>query len=439
MSDSLNIDRALGPTVAPSSAAASASGTAAEKEALAPTAAAESGEGNSLALVPPEPVKIVEPTVALDSLKLDQATVVKLDGMVAGYIAAVATFDVHDPRFEARVTDVRKLGDDEINASSQVSSRLLSRPVASLQKSGLSGTSGVAASLLQLRRQVDALDPGRQGELFGAHKLLGILPFGDRLTRYFAKYQSSQGHINSIIGALRNGQDNLQRDNVDLEQEKANLWQIMEKLRQYIYLAQKLDAALATRIAQVQANDPERARILNEDMLFYVRQKVQDLTTQLAVSVQGYMALDVIRRNNTELIRGVDRAATTTVSALRTAVIVAQALSDQKLVLDQITALNTTTSDLIESTSTLLRQQSAAINEQAASSTIELQKLQLAFDNIYATMDEIDAYKLKALDSMNKTIDSLNGQIGKAQTFLERGHSPDQAAAESKTELTLPK
>ena len=71
-----------------------------------------------------------------------------------------------------------------------------------------------------------------------------------------------------------------------------------------------------------------------------MRQKRQDLLTQLAVSVQGYLALDLIRRNNVELIKGVDRATTTTISALRTAVIVAQALSDQKLVLDQITALN---------------------------------------------------------------------------------------------------
>src|ERR1035437_8879536 len=432
MSDSLNIDRAPGPAVAPSGAAASASGTAADKEALAPSAATPtSGDGNSLALVAPEPANIVEPTAALDSLKLDQATVVKLDGMVGGYIAAIATLDVNDPKFEARVTDIRKLGDDEINASSQVSSRLLSRPVASLQKSGLSGTSGVAASLLQLRRQVDALDPGRQGELFGPHKLLGILPFGDRLTRYFAKYQSSQGHVNAIIVALRNGQDSLQRDDVDLEQEKANLWQIMEKLRQYIYLSQRLDSALAARIAQVQAHDTAPARILNEDMLFYVRQKVQDLTTQLAVSVQGYMALDVIRRNNIELIRGVDRATTTTISALRTAVIVAQALSDQKLVLDQITALNATTSELIESTSVLLRQQSAAINEQAASSTIDLQKLQLAFDNIYATMDEIDAFKLKALDNMSQTVDALTVQIGKAQTYLDRARPGDNPSADA--------
>ncbi len=199
----------------------------------------------------------------------------------------------------------------------------------------------------------------------------------------------------------------------------------MERLRQYIYLAQKLDASLSARIEQIQRADPERAKVLQEDMLFYVRQKVQDLTTQLAVSVQGYLALDVIRRNNLELIRGVDRATTTTVSALRTAVIVAQALSDQKLVLDQITALNTTTSNLIESTSVLLRQQSTAVNEQAASATVDIAKLQAAFDNIYATMDEIDAFKLKALDSMSQTVDALTAQIGKAQSYLDRAKARD--------------
>jgi len=204
----------------------------------------------------------------------------------------------------------------------------------------------------------------------------------------------------------------------------------MERLRQYIYLGQKLDSALTARIASIEATDPERAKVLKEDMLFYVRQKVQDLATQLAVSVQGYLALDVIRRNNLELIKGVDRATTTTVSALRTAVIVAQALADQKLVLDQITALNTTTSNLIESTSVLLRQQSAQVNEQAASSTVDIKKLQTAFDNIYATMDEIDSFKLKALDNMSQTIDALSGQITKAQSYLDRARSRDAAGAE---------
>jgi uncharacterized protein YaaN involved in tellurite resistance len=159
-----------------------------------------------------------------------------------------------------------------------------------------------------------------------------------------------------------------------------------------------------------------------------VRQKDQDILTQLAVSVQGYLALDVIRRNNLELIKGVDRATTTTVSALRTAVIVAQALANQKLVLDQITALNTTTGNLIESTSELLRTQSAKIGEQAATSTINLEQLQHAFDNVYATIDQIDSYKLQALDNMKKTVDALSTQVAKAQTYLQRAKQPDADA-----------
>jgi uncharacterized protein YaaN involved in tellurite resistance len=275
---------------------------------------------------------------------------------------------------------------------------------------------------MNLKHQVEDLDPSKQGDLFSPHKLLGLIPFGkgDRLRDYFEKYRSSQHQIDSIINALYNGQDELQRDNAAIEQEKVNLWTVMGRLRQYSYLAQSLDAALTEAIAKIEATDPERAKVLKEDMLFSVRQKNQDLLTQLAVSVQGYLALDLIRRNNLELIKGVQRATTTTISALRTAVIVAQALADQKLVLDQISALNTTTSNLIESTSEMLHQQSGAIHEQAASATVDLAKLQAAFTNIYATMDEIDTFKVAALDTMQKTITALTTEITKSQSHLDR-------------------
>ena len=393
-------------------------------------------ESSALVLVPPAPVAIVEQPQATGAVKLDATTLAKLDRLVADYVVAIASLPIKDPKFRSRVADIRKLGDDEIKSSSQVSSRLLDRPVGSMSKGGVAVSATISTSLLQLRRQIDELDPGHQSDLFGTRKLLGFIPFGDRLRTYFARYQSSQSHINAIVSSLQSGQTELAKDNDDLEREKENLWQTMDRLRQYIYLAQKLDTSLTDRIAKVEAKDPDRARVLKEDMLFYVRQKLQDLTAQLAVSVQGYLAIDVIRRNNLELMRGVDRATTTTVSALRTAVIVAQALGDQKLVLDQITALNTTTSNMIESTSAMLRQQSAAINEGAATSAIDLTKLQAAFDNIYATMDEIDAYKLKALDTMSQTIGALTTQVGKAQSYLERSKDQDTASGDEKTGAT---
>ena len=217
------------------------------------------------------------------------------------------------------------------------------------------------------------------------------------------------------------------------------MWAVMDRLKQYLYLARRMDAALDARIQEVQEQDPERAKTLREDCLFYVRQKTQDLATQLAVSAQGYLALELVRKNNLELVKGVDRATTTTVSALRTAVMTAQGLVNQKLVLDQIGALNETTADMIEGTSAMLRQQSAGVHEQAASATVSIEKLQAAFANIYATIDTIDASKLQALETMRQTIDALSREVARAQTYLERAHeAPATELASIPEELKLP-
>ena len=256
-------------------------------------------------------------------------------------------------------------------------------------------------------------------------KFLGLIPFGDKVQDYFRKYQSSQNHLNAILHALRSGQDELTKDNVSLNMEKQQLWDTMNRLNQYIYLAEQLDSQLSGAIAELQVSDPMKADALNKDVLFYVRQKHQDLLTQLAVSIQGYLAIDVIIKNNAELIKGVDRASTTTVSALRTAVITAQALGNQKLVLDQITALNATTSGLIERTSEMLRDNSVTIQQQAASSTISVESLQKAFANVYQTMDSIDSFKIEALNNMSQTIGTLETEVAKSRAYLERARQSD--------------
>jgi uncharacterized protein YaaN involved in tellurite resistance len=301
-----------------------------------------------------------------------------------------------------------------------MSNRMLNRPVKAMEGGVFDEQSPVSRSLLELRETVEELDPSRQGDLLSPRKILGVIPFGDRLRDYFRKYQSSQSHINAIINTLYKSQDELRKDNAVIEQEKVNLWNLMQQLRQYVYVGKQIDAALEARIAEIEVQEPEKARVVKEEMLFYVRQKVQDLLTQLAVSIQGYLALDMIRKNNLELIKGVDRATTTTVSALRTAVMVAQALANQKLVLDQIDALNVTTSNLIESTSALLKEQTADIHRQATSSTVNIEQLQTAFNNIYETMDMISNYKLEALDTMGQTVDTLSTEVEKARTYLDR-------------------
>ena len=107
----------------------------------------------------------------------------------------------------------------------------------------------------------------------------------------------------------------------------------------------------------------------------------------------------------------------------------AQALVGQRLVLEQITALNTTTANMIDSTGNLLKTQTAAIHEQAASSTIPIETLQRAFQNIYDTMDSIDTFKAKALESMKTTVTTLSSEVEKSKGYIARAEGQAQAQA----------
>ena len=388
-------------------------------------------------LEPPAPVAVVPVESASGRVRLKAEDVAALDDQVRQFIDDITSHDSQHPKFKDAVARIHSMGSKDIEASASVSNRMLDRPVKTLDNGLFDKGSQIGQGLIDLRRQIEDLDPSRQGDLFGARKLLGLIPLGNKLADYFDRYQSSQSHLNAIIEALKRGKDELLRDNAAIEVEKTNLWGLMERLEKYVHIGRKLDGELEAKAAALDAADPEKARVVREEMLFYTRQKVTDLLTQMAVNIQGYLALDMIRKNNLELMKGVDRA-TTTVSALRTAVIVAQALANQKLVLDQIGALNTTTSNLIASTSELLRDQSSAIHQQAASSTVDIAKLQLAFDNIYQTMDTIADFKGKALSAMQTTVNTLTDEVARSRTYLDRVRRQEAAeAAGAGTEVRL--
>ena len=387
-----------------------------------------------ITLEAPQPVAVVPQDEADQLVKLDLTKVPELDAKVNDFVMHVLQTPVNTSVFDEKVNAIHQLGSAEIRASAQIANRMLDRPAKSMDKA-LFDNSPIAKSLTELRSVVEELDPTRQGSLSSPRKFLGIIPMGKSVQDYFRKYQSSQTHINAIIESLYHGKDELMKDNASIEQEKVNMWALMQSLRQYIYVGQKIDDCLAQKIGELEATDPEKARVVKEELLFYVRQKNMDFLTQLAVNIQGYLALDMIRKNNLELIKGVDRATTTTIAALRTAVMVSQALSSQKLVLDQINALNSTTSSLIESTSVMLKRQTAQVHEQASGSSVDLEKLQKSFNHIYETMQAIDAFKVKALGNMQQTLHVLTQEVDRAQTYLDRTNR--QTVSEVANELQI--
>lgn len=377
-----------------------------------------------LTLTAPEPVAPLAPERAAGLVPIDEEKKSKLEEKVDAFITDLVAQDANSPEFGARVDQIVNMGRKEIAEAAGQSNRFLDRPVRAMD-----ADNSVGANLAELRRTVEDLDPGKRGDLFARKRLFGIIPFGSKLRDYFDSYKSAQSHIGSILTSLASGKDELIKDNAAIDVERQNLWAAMGRLEQMIHISKTMDQRLEGKALELDSTDPTKAKAVRETALFYVRQRSQDLLTQMAVTVQGYLALDLVKKNNVELVKGVDRASTTTVSALRTAVTVAQALTSQKLVLEQITALNTTTANIIDSTGDMLKNQTARIHEQAASSTIPIETLQRAFQNIYDTMDNIDAFKLKALESMKTTVNTLSSEVEKSKGYIARAEGAAQAHA----------
>lgn len=377
---------------------------------------------DTFTLTPPEAVAPVPREKAGGLVPVDPSVQDEMARRAAEYVGSLAALDARSPEFAGKVGEIAGLGASEMRGAAAQSNRMLERTLRSLPDKGGDAQSHVAGSLVELRRVVEDLDP-RDLPASKGRKFLSKLPGGNKLRDHVAKYASSQATLNKIVGSLRGGQDELRRDNAALQTERVRLWETMGKLQEYVVLTQALDTAVEDHIAGAEAVDPAGADALRADVLFPVRQKHQDLLTQLAVCAQGYLAMDVVRRNNDELIKGVDRAATTTVSALRISVMLASALENQRKVVDQVNALRGTTEDLIRGNAEMLATQSGEIQRIAADPAVGAETLRTAFQQIYRTLDAIDTYKAQATESMAATVESLTSELQHASAYLERSRS----------------
>lgn len=299
---------------------------------------------------------------------------------------------------------------------------LLQVSVGNLSKTGDEGGQ-VAKGLAELHTQLKDLDPSAID--FAKSGFLGKL--FNPLRAYFLKFQKADVVIADVVVSLDKGKSTLKNDNTTLEIEQQTLRDLTKKLQKEIQLGALMDESIESQIevAKIQNEDPDKIRFITEEVLFPLRQRIMDLQQMLVVNQQGIMAIEVVIRNNKELIRGVDRAKNVTISALKISVTVASALYNQKIVLKKIELLNQTTNDLIAGTSRMLKNQGAEIQKQSLEASISVDTLKEAFTDVLSALDSISTYKQEALPNMRDTINQFRelADVGEKQIQrLEKGH-----------------
>ena len=309
-----------------------------------------------------------------------------LQSLAEKNVQEIISVDLNSLAERKKAVDTVKEFASDILAAAAKRNKLLQNVVGTLSKRGKE-SGQVSASLLELQKEIKKLDPSQfdfeQSGLWA--KLF------NPAQSYFDKYHEADAVISNIISALNQGKERLQNDNTTLEIEEVAMRNLTKQLKKKLELGALMDEELSKQIVLMKERSAKSDKIefVQAEILYLLRQQMIDLEQMLAVNQQGIMALQIVRRNNQELIRGVDRAVNVTVSALRIAVLVASARYNQKIILNSLQSL--TTDDL-----------------ESNQANLSLEELKSSFVDVRLVLEEIKTYKQEVVPEIEKEISALN-------------------------------
>lgn len=379
------------------------------------TVPAQSPAASAWSLTPPEVIQPVPDAMVKTAVPLPAATQQAVSQQVDVFVNALLQEDVHSDSFKAKLDSAFALGREEISvAATLMQGRFMDRNGLALHDTP------AFAAIEAMRSQLDELNPGKAGDLMQPSKLLGFIPFGNQLKTYFRRFQSTGSQLNTTLQQLYAAKDDLQRDVVDIESTRTKLWDGMQKLASAIQFAQALDERLASQVLSLKATDPTRAQALEQEVLFYARQNLQDMLTQQAVCTNGYLALDVLKKTARELMNGCSRVATTGMSALAVAQTVAQATGHQIQVMNTLQNVNATLGDLVAETGRQLGQHVEKTAEFQQNPLLGVERIQEMFNQTFAAMDAMDSFRSRAVEVMSQNNALIAKELKRSESYVDR-------------------
>lgn len=366
-------------------------------------------------LTPPEVMAPVHQDQAVELVTVKPERLSEIEQQVESFLGVLMSADLHSQDFKDKLDQTFALGRQEVSVSAALlQGRLLEKNFVSAKETP------AFQAISELRGELDKLNPGNQGNLLEPKRLLGLIPWGNKLQSYFRRYQTAATQIKVIMGQLYAARDEVQKDLLALESQRGKIWDGMQKMAEAIRFAEMLDTRLAQQVEGLRVTDPLRAKALEQEVQFYARQNLQDMLTQQAVSINGYLALDVIKKTGRELMNGCTRVATTGMSALAVAQTVARATGNQVEVMDMLQGVSGTIGRLIQQTGEQLNAHVSGTTRFAENPLLGIEEIKQMFAQTYQAMDAIDDFRSQAITVMGRNNEILQSELARSREYLDR-------------------
>jgi uncharacterized protein YaaN involved in tellurite resistance len=379
-----------------------------------------------LALAMPQPLTPVkEPDAVSAMVPLKEETRSAAVTQADRFIADLLHMDVTSGDFRSRVDSAFRLGRKEIGDSALLTGKFM-------EKNFVGDADNPAFKVMnEMRGLFESLDPGKEGDLLSTHKILGLIPYGNRLQAYLQRFDSASGSLRKLIDNIYGVQDELSRDDQELFATMNKLLDAMSKLKSVDIFIDRLDQTLTDVIAKLRATDPARAKAIEQEVLVYARQASMDVKTQMLVCINGYKMLEGLRKTGRELHNGCDRMATIGMSSLSIAVTLARAQGYQMKVMEALKQGSAAIEGLLASTAKMFGDHVDRVVEFQSNPLIGVQTLKASFDTVFAGLDKLDEFRSKSIEAMGANITLLKGLLAEGETRMRREETAVKAVAEA--------
>jgi uncharacterized protein YaaN involved in tellurite resistance len=376
----------------------------------------------------PEVVQPVAVEKAKDLVPLSAEARSKVQEQVDAFVHGLLTEDVTSQNFKAKLDAAFRLGRSQIADTAKLTNSFLKRNFVGMEDSP------AWKAIADIRATMDDLNPAKEGDLLAPERILGFIPGGSKLKTYLRKFQSAETHLNDILGDLRKAQEQSQRDLLEIGSVEDKLVEQMRKLQEAIDFADALDGQVAQKVETLKAADPMRAKALEQEVLFYVRQNLGDMLGTKALAVNGYLAMGVLKQTGRNVVIGCDRVATNGMMALTIAQTVAIATANQVKTMEMLDGVKGQIENLTVQTSEMLGNHVQKVTEFSRNPLLGVETLQRAFDSTFKAIESMDTFRSEAIVTMGQNVAAMKKLVEQGETYMNRA----QAAAGALDSPALP-
>ncbi len=338
----------------------------------------------------------------------DMPLKLKVDSKANDFVNPIVNADMADLRKRRDIVKrVDNYGVDTLNLAEN-RSKNLSGTISSMTNNNTNNE--LDKNIEKLENEIRSLDPS----LVDFSKVVsGIGKLFSPITQYFNKLEHEDEKIEDLITSLNTGRSILSNDNITLELEIEKISDTIHLLNLEYEVGEKIKEKI-TKIIEEAKEDESDAQVIKfyeDEVITPLEKKLYDIKQVIVVNEQSMMAMEIIRNNNKELIRNVDRIKNVTLVAVNTAVMVAKSLYNQKVILKRLNALESSTGEIISKTGDKLKDESVSIANEISRAGTSVEGMKKSFSNAFETFNEIKSENVNNKNEIEKVIEQIGGKV----------------------------